>query len=312
MRGVPASHRPAARHHGARARQHRLGARPLHRRRAAAVADGGAVAGAGAGVRRRHLRRRADHADRLPARRGPGRVLHRGAVARRRLGGAHQRGDQAGRGRPEEDARRQSRAVDHRLLAARRRQRTELGLHGGAHEAVRRPQGGRRIRCRRRSGKPSAPVRRSGRPMVLPFNLPPIIGLSTSGGFEYQLDALEGQDPGRARQRDGRPDRRGQPRSPADAGVLDLHGDQSVDLSRHRPRQGAGARPQHERRVHRAAGHARRHLCQQLQSVRPHLAGQRQGEAANRGDIPDIWQIYVRNSTGADGADALDRHRCGS
>src|SRR6201993_2882697 len=30
---------------------------------------------------------------------------------------------------------------------------------------------------------------------VLPFNLPPIIGLSTSGGFEYQLNALEGQDP---------------------------------------------------------------------------------------------------------------------
>jgi multidrug efflux pump subunit AcrB len=28
------------------------------------------------------------------------------------------------------------------------------------------------------------------------FNLPPIIGLSTSGGFEYQLEALEGQDPG--------------------------------------------------------------------------------------------------------------------
>ena len=23
-----------------------------------------------------------------------------------------------------------------------------------------------------------------------------------------------------------------------------------------------------------------------------------QGEAADRGDIPDIWQIYVRNSTG--------------
>src|SRR5271156_1996820 len=30
---------------------------------------------------------------------------------------------------------------------------------------------------------------------VLPFNLPPIIGLSTSGGVEYQLEALEGQDP---------------------------------------------------------------------------------------------------------------------
>ena len=30
---------------------------------------------------------------------------------------------------------------------------------------------------------------------VLAFNLPPIIGLSTGGGFEYQLEALEGQDP---------------------------------------------------------------------------------------------------------------------
>ena len=30
---------------------------------------------------------------------------------------------------------------------------------------------------------------------ILPFNLPPIIGLSTGGGFEYQLQNLEGQDP---------------------------------------------------------------------------------------------------------------------
>lgn len=30
---------------------------------------------------------------------------------------------------------------------------------------------------------------------VLPFNLPPIIGLSTTGGFEYELEALEGQEP---------------------------------------------------------------------------------------------------------------------
>ena len=30
---------------------------------------------------------------------------------------------------------------------------------------------------------------------AIAFNLPPIIGLSTSGGFEYQLEALEGQDP---------------------------------------------------------------------------------------------------------------------
>jgi hydrophobe/amphiphile efflux-1 (HAE1) family protein len=30
---------------------------------------------------------------------------------------------------------------------------------------------------------------------IIAFNLPPIIGLSTGGGFEYQLQALEGQDP---------------------------------------------------------------------------------------------------------------------
>ncbi len=31
--------------------------------------------------------------------------------------------------------------------------------------------------------------------MVFPFNLPPIIGLSTGGGFEYQLQNLEGREP---------------------------------------------------------------------------------------------------------------------
>ncbi|MGE0417603.1 MAG: efflux RND transporter permease subunit [Acetobacteraceae bacterium] len=30
--------------------------------------------------------------------------------------------------------------------------------------------------------------------VIFPFNLPPIIGLSTSGGFEYQLENLEGRD----------------------------------------------------------------------------------------------------------------------
>ena len=30
---------------------------------------------------------------------------------------------------------------------------------------------------------------------VLPFNLPPVVGLSTTGGFEYQLENLEGTDP---------------------------------------------------------------------------------------------------------------------
>ena len=36
---------------------------------------------------------------------------------------------------------------------------------------------------------------RSAPPRAFPFNLPPIIGLSTTGGFEYQLEALEGSGP---------------------------------------------------------------------------------------------------------------------
>ncbi len=30
---------------------------------------------------------------------------------------------------------------------------------------------------------------------IIPFNVPPIIGLSTTGGFEYELEGLQGQDP---------------------------------------------------------------------------------------------------------------------
>ena len=30
---------------------------------------------------------------------------------------------------------------------------------------------------------------------VLPFNLPPVVGLSTTGGFQYQLEAIGGADP---------------------------------------------------------------------------------------------------------------------
>ena len=89
----------------------------------------------------------------------------------------------------------------------------------------------------------SARRRRCARRNVFAFNLPPIIGLGTGGGFEYQL-----AEPGRPRRR----------RNSAAAmlglivaanqdprltrGLLHLHGDQPVAVPRHRPRQGAGAR----------------------------------------------------------------------
>ena len=57
------------------------------------------------------------------------------------------------------------------------------------------------------------------------------------------------------------------------ARVQHLLGDQPVDLSRYRSRQGADPRRPAERRLPGAAGLARRLLRQQHESVRPHLAG---------------------------------------
>jgi hydrophobe/amphiphile efflux-1 (HAE1) family protein len=44
-------------------------------------------------------------------------------------------------------------------------------------------------------GRTFAAVQSIRSAVVFPFNLPPIIGLGTGSGFEYELEALEGQDP---------------------------------------------------------------------------------------------------------------------
>jgi len=133
---------------------------------------------------------------------------------------------------------------------------------------------------------------------VLPFNLPPIIGLSTSGGFEYQLEALEGQDPASigsvtsgligAANRDPRLTRVFSTFTATNPSVY-------LDIDR--------AKAQ-------ALGLNISDVFTALQATLGgiyvnnfNLYGRTwqvnvQGEAANRGDISDIWQIYVRNSTG--------------
>ena len=85
--------------------------------------------------------------------------------------------------------------VDRRLLPDRRRRPVELRLHGRAAEAVR-DRDGREDSVQRRD-RPGLRRRRSrcARRNVFAFNLPPIIGLRTGGGFEYQLQNLEGRDP---------------------------------------------------------------------------------------------------------------------
>src|ERR1700726_3034920 len=130
---------------------------------------------------------------------------------------------------------------------------------------------------------------------VLPFNLPPIIGLSTSGGFEYQLDALEGQDPAApgsvtsglisAANRDPRLARVFSTFTATNPSVY-------LDIDRSKAQ---------------ALGLNMSDVFTALQATLGgiyvnnfNLFGRTwqvnvQGEASDRSDISDIWQIYVRN-----------------
>jgi hydrophobe/amphiphile efflux-1 (HAE1) family protein len=133
---------------------------------------------------------------------------------------------------------------------------------------------------------------------VLPFNLPPIIGLSTSGGFEYQLEALEGQDPATmgsvasgligAANGDGRLARVFTTFTATNPSVY-------LDIDR--------AKAQ-------ALGLNISDIFTALQATLGgvyvnnfNLYGRTwqvnvQGEASDRSDTSDIWRIYVRNNTG--------------
>ncbi|OKO90156.1 RND transporter [Bradyrhizobium sp. NAS80.1] len=133
---------------------------------------------------------------------------------------------------------------------------------------------------------------------ILPFNLPPIIGLSTSGGFEYQLEALEGQDP-----------------AAVGSVVSGL-----ISVANRDPRLTrvfstfTATNPSIFLDIDRAKAQALGlNMSDVFTALQATLGGfyvnnfnlfgrtwqvNVQGEAANRGDVSDIWQIYVRNSTG--------------
>jgi hydrophobe/amphiphile efflux-1 (HAE1) family protein len=133
---------------------------------------------------------------------------------------------------------------------------------------------------------------------VLPFNLPPIIGLSTSGGFEYQLEALEGQDPA----------------------VMGSVTSGLIAAANHDPRLTrvfstfTATNPSVYLDIDRAKAQALGlNISDVFTALQTTLGGfyvnnfnlygrtwqvNVQGEASNRGDLSDIWQIYVRNGTG--------------
>jgi hydrophobe/amphiphile efflux-1 (HAE1) family protein len=133
---------------------------------------------------------------------------------------------------------------------------------------------------------------------IVAFNLPPIIGLSTSGGFEYQLQALEGQDPVRL------------------GGVVQAligAANQDSRLARVFSTFTASSPSIHldiDRDKAQALGLNMSDVFTALQTTLGgffvnnfNLFGRTwqvniQGEAANRRDVNDIWQIHVRSKSG--------------
>src|SRR5216683_474076 len=125
-----------------------------------------------------------------------------------------------------------------------------------------------------------------------------IIGLSTSGGFEYQLEALEGQDPVALG---------------SVMGGLIAGANRTPELARVFSTFTA-TNPSVYLDIDRAKAQALGlNMSDVFTALQATLGGiyvnnfnlygrtwqvNVQGEASDRGDIPDIWQIYVRNNTG--------------
>jgi multidrug efflux pump subunit AcrB len=133
---------------------------------------------------------------------------------------------------------------------------------------------------------------------VSPFNLPPIIGLSTSGGFEYQLEALEGQDPAAMG-------------SVTQGLIAAANGDPRLTRVF---TTFTATNPSLFLDIDRAKAQSLGlNISDVFTALQATLGGiyvnnfnlygrtwqvNVEGEARNRGDINDIWQIYVRNSAG--------------
>ncbi|MVA70911.1 multidrug efflux RND transporter permease subunit [Agrobacterium vitis] len=131
---------------------------------------------------------------------------------------------------------------------------------------------------------------------VLPFNLPPVLGLSTSGGFEAMIESLEGADPATM--------------ANVAYGVVGA-ANQNPQLARVFTTYGANAPSIYldiDREKAQALGISISDIFNALQAT---LGGSYvndfnefgrtwqvkvQGDAANRRDTSALWNIYVRNS----------------
>ncbi len=133
---------------------------------------------------------------------------------------------------------------------------------------------------------------------VLPFNLPPVVGLSTSGGFELMLESLEGAEPETLGSL---------------ANGLVSAANQHSKLSRVFTTYGANAPSLFldiDREKAQALGVTIGDIFSALQSTLGgsyvndfNLFGRTwqvnlQGDALNRRDISALWEIYIRNGAG--------------
>ncbi|HUH85709.1 MAG TPA: multidrug efflux RND transporter permease subunit [Stellaceae bacterium] len=133
---------------------------------------------------------------------------------------------------------------------------------------------------------------------VIAYNLPPIIGLSTSGGFEYQLEALEGQDPAKlgsvvqgvvaAANQDPRLARVFSTFTATTPSIyLDIDRDKAQAL-------GLNITDVFTALQSTLGGFFVNYFNLYGRTWQVNI----EGEAADRRDISDIWQIYVRSRNG--------------
>ncbi len=155
-------------------------------------------------VRRRRALPQAAH--RLPARRGSGRVLHLRPPARRGFRAARRCGHTQGREHRQRDSRRRRHADAGRTRYRHAHQQFQRRHDHCAPHALGRPPC-EELQLARHSG---APCRGSSRKVpeavTFAFGLPPILGLSSTGGFQYMLEDRAGGDmsvPGADRRSDG-------------------------------------------------------------------------------------------------------------
>lgn len=135
--------------------------------------------------------------------------------------------------------------------------------------------------------------------MILPFNVPPVLGLSTGGGFEAMVESLEGADPASM--------------GSVANGIVGI-ANQNPALSRVFTTYAASAPSLYldvDREKAQALGVGISDIFSALQATLGgsyvnnfNLSGRTwqvkvQGETDDRRDIPALWNIYVRSSSGA-------------